>query len=150
VNRATSEAIARIEADASFYPAIASDMTTLATAARLAAETIAAQQAHIRELESSNAKLHRRAQEAESIIAQAGLVEARSQGPSRSFGRALANYAAGVFQREGLEWKARAETAEAKLSQAKAALNKIADNCVDWTATHLETFAEGALKGLED
>jgi hypothetical protein len=39
---------------------------------------------------------------------------------------------------------------ERRLAQAKLALNKIADNCIDWTGTHLETFAEGALKGLED
>jgi len=71
------------------------------TAARLAAETIAAQQAEIRRLESKVAEMHRRAQEAESIIAKSGIVEGRPQGEKgRSVGRALANYAAEDYKRK--------------------------------------------------
>ena len=70
-------------------------------AARLAAETIAAQQAEMRRLEGKLAEMHRRAQEAESIIARSGIVEGRPQGEAgRSVGRALANYAAEDYKRK--------------------------------------------------
>lgn len=53
-------------------------------------------------------KLNRRAQEAEGIIAKAGLVENRPQGAhGRSFGRALANYAATKYKEEADELRAK-------------------------------------------
>jgi len=70
-------------------------------AARRSAETIAAQQAEIRRLEGKLAEMHRRAQSAESIIAQSGIVEGRPQGEAgRSVGRALANYSAEDYKRK--------------------------------------------------
>ena len=53
-------------------------------------------------LKAKNQDLHRRAQQAESIVAQSGVVGDRPQhAKGRSFGRALANYAAAQARREG-------------------------------------------------
>ena len=61
-------------------------------------------------LREKNKALHRRAQRAESIIEQSGIVENRPKhGEGRSLGRALANYAAAKAERELAE--ARAELA---------------------------------------
>lgn len=62
------------------------------------------------ELRRLTTQLHRRAQVAEGVVARAGLVENRPQGPQgRGLGRILANYAAALYQRERDE--ARAELA---------------------------------------
>lgn len=53
------------------------------------------------------ADLNRRAQQAEGLVAKFKLVENRPQmGPGRSFGRALANYAASLYMRERDEARA--------------------------------------------
>ena len=66
-------------------------------------------------------KLNYRAQQAESIIAQSGIVEARPQGAKgRSLGRALSNYAAGMYQRERDE--AREENARLREVEKDAAI----------------------------
>lgn len=62
--------------------------------------------AEVRRLRDSLTAMHRRAQEAESIVDRSGIVEGRPQGKhGRSLGRALANYAA---------WKATQERDEAR------------------------------------
>ena len=68
-------------------------------------ELLRAEVASLRErlaaAEKERDAMHRRAQEAEGIIAKAGLVEGRPQGKAgRSVGRALANYAASLHERE--------------------------------------------------
>lgn len=64
-------------------------------------------------------RLNRRALQAEGIIAKSGIVEGRPQGNAgRSFGRALANYAAATMQRERDDLRALLADAEAKYSAA--------------------------------
>lgn len=79
-----------------------------------------------KELEEARATskvLNRRAQEAEGIIAKAGLVENRPQGKhGRSLGRALANFAASKFKEERDSLHAALTTANAEADRLREAL----------------------------
>lgn len=64
-------------------------------------DRVAALEAKLDKLRGDLTAMHRRAQEAEGIVAKSGIVEARPQGAEgRSLGRALANYGAAISLRE--------------------------------------------------
>ena len=78
------------------------------------------------ELRRLTTRLHRRAQRAESIVARARLVEDRPQGPQgRTFGRALANYAAAIFERERDEARRRLAEEARKVGRLRAEVARL-------------------------
>lgn len=86
----------------------------------------------------ANTRLHRRCQAAESIIAKARWVENRPQGPQgRSFGRALANYAADVAWRERGEMRRHLVAA---LMMARELALELVSKCPD--SEHMEQVRE--------
>lgn len=86
--------------------------------------------AEVERLRANNKALNLRAQQAEGIIARAGLVENRPQtGKGRSFGRMLANYAAAMYERRHVEFVAKIERIIRESSSPATALACILLEC---------------------